>query len=170
MPGETLCSLIRDDDALRKVSIMLICSEKGTDVEKCVQCGANAFITSPVNTAVLLQEAYQLLQIPPRKTCRIPLKLKLEGTAKNKAFSGTAENISAAGMLFRSSASLEEGDTILCTLSLKDSAALTASAEIVRVLEGGHKKERNLFGVRFSSLSDDAVSAIEAFVHNSCRD
>jgi len=170
MPGETLCSFIREDDALRKVSIMLICSENGTDVEKCAQCGANAFITSPVNTAVLLQEAYQLLQIPPRKTCRIPLKLKLEGTAKNKAFSGTAENISAAGMLFRSSATLEEGDTILCTLSLKDSARLTASAEIVRVLEGGRKKEKNIFGVRFSSLSDDAISAIEAFVHNNCRD
>jgi CheY-like chemotaxis protein len=170
MSGETLCSHIRSDESLRRVSIILICSESGTDVERCTDCGANVFLTFPVNTAVLLQEAYHLLQISPRRSCRLSLKLKLEGTTKNKSFSGTAENISAAGMLFRSSALLEEGDTILCSFSLGNSMRLTASADIVRVVEGERKKDGNLFGIRFSSLSDDVLQAIESFVDKNCAE
>lgn len=166
--GKKLCSFIRNDEVLRRVSILLICPEDEAAIEECVQCGANAFITYPVNTAVLLQEAYHLLQIAPRKTCRIPLKIKLEGTAKNRTFTGTVENISAAGMLFRSSAKLEEGDAILCSFSLEDLHRMSTYADIVRVIEGDRKKEPNLFGVRFSSLSDDAIAAIESYVEKSC--
>lgn len=166
--GEKFCSLIRNDEALRKVSIMLICPENETAIEESVRCGANSFITHPVNTAVLLQEAYHLLQIAPRKTCRIPLKIKLEGTAKNKTFTGTVENISAAGMLFRSPAKLDEGDTIVCSFSLEALPRMSAYADIVRVLEGDRKKEVTLYGVRFSSLSDDARAAIESYVEKSC--
>ncbi len=170
LSGKELCSIIRNDEALRKVSIMLICPQNDAAIEECVHCGANAFITYPVNTAVLLQEAYHLLQIPPRKTCRIPLKIKLEGTVKNKTFTGTVENISAAGMLFRSPAKIEEGDSILCSFSLEDHPRLSAYADIVRVIEGDGKKGTNLFGVRFSSLSDDTLAIIESYVEKSCAE
>ena len=96
MSGEDLCSLIRNDDTLRSVSIIIVCSETATNLQRCTQCGANAFITSPVNTAVLLQEAHQLLHVTQRKTCRMPLKVRVEGTATGKPFIGTIENISSA--------------------------------------------------------------------------
>lgn len=171
MTGDVLCSLIRQDEGLRNVSIILICPEKGTDLEECASCGANAFITSPVNTAVLLQEAYQLLQVPPRRSCRMPLRIRLEGTAENRPFTGLVENISSSGMLFRSSAMFDEGDALYCSFSLGGPVRQTAGAEIVRVVEGGRGRRRNFFGVRFASLTGSVQSAIEAFVRGkTCKD
>jgi CheY-like chemotaxis protein len=170
MTGGTLCSLIRNEESLRRVSILLICSDGEKDIEQCSQCGANAFVTSPINVAVVLQEAWQLLQVPPRSSCRIPVKLRIEGTAGNRTVTGVTENISTSGILFRSSSQLYEGDTVLCSFSMDGSTRLTVTAEIVRVIEGTHKREGDLFGARFSSLSDSDLSAIRAFVEENCKD
>jgi CheY-like chemotaxis protein len=163
--GENLCALIREDAALRNVSIIIVCSETAENLQRCAQCGANVFIPTPVNTAVLLQEAYQLLHVTPRKACRIPLKLKIEGAAKENSFTGHVNNISASGMLFQSSAILFEGDTIGCSFSLPDSPRITASAEIVRVIKKENEQGPHiLYGVKFPDLSDEDVSALESFV------
>jgi CheY-like chemotaxis protein len=170
MTGGTLCSLIRNEESLCRVSIMLICSEDENDIEQCSQCGANAFVTSPINAAVVLQEAWQLLQVPPRSSCRVPVQFKIEGTAGNRPVTGVMENISTSGILFRSSAQLYEGDAVLCVFSLDGSTRLTATAEIVRVIEGMRKQEGDLFGAKFSSLSDSDLSAIRSFVKENCKD
>ena len=118
MNAEELCTLIRNDNELRSVSIIIVCPETAANLQRCVQCGANAFVTTPVNPAVLLQEAHLLLHVTPRRSCRIDLKLKMEGRSKENPFTGLTENISAAGMLFRSAAILFEGDSISCSFSL----------------------------------------------------
>ena len=46
MSGEMLCSLIRDDKELCKVSIIIICSNTESDAKRCSLCRANAFITA----------------------------------------------------------------------------------------------------------------------------
>lgn len=79
MNAEELCTHIRNDDELRSVSIIIVCPETAANLQRCVQCGANAFVTTPVNHAVLLQEAHLLLHVTPRRSCRIGLKLKIEG-------------------------------------------------------------------------------------------
>lgn len=162
MKGEDLCSKIRHHEELRRVSIMIVCADTAVNIQRCIQCRANAFITSPVSSAVLLQEAYQLLQVTPRRSCRIPLKLRMEGRSKKKSFSGHAENISASGMLFHSAAILFEGDAIECSFSLTGSLRISANAEIVRV-ENGHDTN-NRYGVIFADLSAGDIYAIEAFV------
>jgi len=166
MSGEKLCSFIREDDELRGVSIIIVSSGKEADTERCTKCSANAFISTPINSAVLLQEAYRLLNIAPRKSCRIPISIKFSGTLKGKPFSGRAENISSSGMLFWSSAVLFEGDAITCTISLPDSTQITSSAEIVRVLAGKPGDDTG-YGISFTGISTDALSAIEAFVTGS---
>jgi len=167
MSGETLCALIREDAALRNVSIIIVCSETAANLQKCVQCGANAFITTPVNTAVLLQEAYQLLHVTPRKSCRLPLKIRIEGAAKEKPFTGHVKNISDSGMLFQSSAILFEGDAIECSFSLPDSRRINTIAEIVRVIKENEKDPQILYGVRFNDLSDEDASVLGFFVNSS---
>jgi two-component system sensor histidine kinase RpfC len=106
LSGENLCSLIRNDNALRSVSIIIVCSETAANLQRCTQCGANAFIASPVNTAVLLQEAHHLLHVTQRKTCRIPLKIRIEGKSMGKPFTGSIENISTQACSFRQRRSL----------------------------------------------------------------
>lgn len=165
MNAESLCALIRNDAELRRVSIIIVCPETAESLQRCIQCGANAFVTTPVNHAVLLQEAHRLLHVTRRKSCRIDLKLKMEGKAKGKPFSGFTENISSAGMLFRSAAIFFEGDSILCSFTLPGGAGISVSADIVRVLKDKNKTlTKHLYGVVFTDISDNDISAINAFV------
>ena len=165
MSGENLCSLIRADHALRSVSIIIVCHETAANLQRCSQCGANAFISSPVNTAVLLQEAHQLLHITQRKTCRIPLKVRLEGRAMGKPFTGSIENISTAGLLIHTDAVLFEGDDIQCSFDLQDSGRIYLSAEVVRTVEIQDSSSlKKYYGVRFTDIGDADASDIEAFM------
>jgi len=162
MKGEELCSAIRGDDNLRNVSILIVCSENAENLQRCSQCGANGFISSPVNLAVLLQEAYQLLNITPRKSCRIPLKIKIDGDLRGKAFAALTENISSSGMLFESAATLHEGDSITVSCYLPGPGRVSANAEIVRVLK--NEPGKNQYGVIFVDISDADISALEGFI------
>ena len=168
MPGmnaEELCSLIRNDAELCGVSIIIVCPETAENLQRCIHCGANAFVTTPVNHAVLLQDAYRLLHVTPRRSCRIDLKLKMEGKSKGNIFAGLTENISASGMLFRSAAILFEGDSLRCSFTLPGHARISVSADIVRVLKNDNRPlAKHLYGVIFSDISDNDLSAINAFV------
>ena len=163
MSGERLCSLIRDDEELRSVSLIIICSAADSDLERCVQCRANAFFSSPINSALLLQELHKLLHVAPRMSCRIPLSVKLRGKSKAMPFTGYTENISTSGLLFRSSALLFEGDVVTCSFSLPRSLQITANAEIVRFVgKAGH--DSNDYGLRFINPGPRAISALSAFL------
>jgi CheY-like chemotaxis protein len=164
MSGEMLCSLIRDDKELCNVSIIIVCSNTESDAKRCLQCRANAFITSPPDNAILLQEMHQLLYVAPRKSLRVPLSIKIHVVSKGKNFIAYAENISVSGMLLHSEAILFEGDSLTCSFYLPDSTHLTINAEVMRVLEKETEHDTNCYGVRFMDLSIALRSAIEAFV------
>jgi CheY-like chemotaxis protein len=169
MNGETLCSLVREDEELARVSILIVCSNTQSDHERCLTCRANAFFSSPLNNAVLLQEMYQLLHIPPRMSCRVPISVKIDGALRKMPFTANIYNISTSGMLFQTAAYLAEGDTITCTFSLPGSSRITANAEIVRVVESKRKKEPHMYGVEFVDLAGESLSAIESFVEKECQ-
>jgi CheY-like chemotaxis protein len=162
MKGETICSLIRDNDELRRVSIILICPDNAADDGRCMQCGANSFITIPIRSAVLLQEAYQLLHVAPRRSCRNPIRVNIDGMSKGKPLAGLVENISISGILFRSAAILNEGDSVKCSFALLGSAKINVRAEIVRIIEKESGLDTHLYGVRFVNPGNDVISAIDA--------
>ena len=168
MSGERLCLLIRDDDELRNVSLIIVSSDAEADLERCVQCRANAFIPSPIDSAVLLQEAHKLLHVAPRTSCRIPVRVKLYGKTKERPFTGYTKNISTSGMLFGTAAELFEGDPVTCSFDLPGCGHITATAEIVRVIgkEAGHDATR--YGVRFTRPGTDLVSALKVFIEDKC--
>ena len=169
MSGETLCSLIRDNEELRYVSIIIVCSENESDLARCIQCRANAFISSPVDTELLLQEAHRLLNIAPRTSYRIPIRVKFFGKSKQRVFTGYTENLSSSGMLLCTMSHLFEGDSIMCSFSVPLAQQITVQAEVVRVLgkEPGHTT--NCYGIKFTDLSANATSAIQAFVEKGCE-
>lgn len=162
MKGDALCSLIRRNDELSRVSIILVCPHSAADDERCIQSGANSFITIPIHTNVLLHETYQLLHIAPRESCRIPVRVNIEGTSRGKAFAGLIENISTSGILFRSEAIFNEGDKVKCSFSAVGSAKVNVSAEIVRVTDKQSELDTYIYGVRFVEPGDNVISAIEA--------
>ena len=164
MSGEMLCSLIREDKGLRNVSLILICSDAEAEFKRCMKCRANAFFTIPINNAVLLQEAHQLLHIAPRKLFRVPVSIKIFGTSRDIPFIGYTENISVSGMLMHSDTLLFEGDTIICSLYLPDSTHITTNAEVIRIPDKESEHDTNCYGVKFLDLSPDFSSAIETFI------
>jgi len=169
MSGETLCSLIRDDEELRHVSIILVCSENESDLARCIQCRANAFISSPVDTELLLQEAHRLLNIAPRTSYRIPIRVKVSGKSKQRVFAGHTENLSSSGMLLCTMSHLFEGDSIMCSFSVPGSVQVTVQAEVVRVVGKESEHTTSCYGIRFTDLSASAASAIQTFVEKGCE-
>lgn len=169
MSGETLCSLIRDDEELQHVSIIIVCSENESDLARCVQCRANTFISSPIDTELLLQEAHRLLNIAPRTAYRIPIRVKFFGKSKQRIFTGYTENLSSSGMLLCTMSHLFEGDSVMCSFAVPASTQITVQAEVVRVLgkEPGHSG--NCYGIKFANLGTNAVSAIQAFIERGCE-
>ena len=164
MSGETLCSLIREDEELRHVSIVIVCSENESDLARCIQCRANAFISSPVDTELLLQEAHRLLNIAPRTSYRIPIRVKFFGKSKQRVFTGYTENLSSSGMLLCTMSHLFEGDSVMCSFSVPVSTQITVQAEVVRVLGKEPVLNANCYGIKFTDLGASATSAIQAFV------
>ena len=164
MSGETLCSLIRDDEELRDVSIIVVCSENESDLARCIQCRANAFISSPIDTELLLQEAHRLLNIAPRTSYRIPIRVKFFGKSKQRVFTGYTENLSSSGMLLCTMSHLFEGDSVMCSFSVPVSTQITVQAEVVRVLGKEPEHNTNCYGIKFTELGANATSAIQAFV------
>jgi len=164
MSGETLCALIRDDEELRYVSIIIVCSENESDLARCIQCRANAFISSPVDTELLLQEAHRLLNIAPRTSYRIPIRVKFFGKSKQRVFTGYTENLSSSGMLLCTMSHLFEGDSVMCSFSVPVSTQITVQAEVVRVLGKEPEHNANCYGIKFTELGANATSAIQAFV------
>jgi CheY-like chemotaxis protein len=157
MSGEELCRQIRGDAGLRGASMMLLCGEQESEIGRCMSCNANAYITLPIASAVLLQEAHRLLNIAPRKICRVPVKIRLESTTRGKRFTGTIENISTAGLFFRSSAVMPEGATVHCTFAVAGSRQLTVPGEVVRILPD---EPLAGYGVSFFDINTEAVTAI----------
>jgi CheY-like chemotaxis protein len=169
MSGETLCSLIRDDEELQHVSIIIVSSENEGDLARCVQCRANAFISSPIDTELLLLEAHRLLNIAPRTSYRIPIRVKFFGKSKQRVFTGYTENLSSSGMLLCTMSHLFEGDPIMCSFSIPGSVQVTVQAEVVRVLGKESEHNTNCYGIKFTELSASTTSAIQTFVQKGCE-
>jgi len=160
MSGEELCRQIRDDAGMRGVSILLIGGAQESEIERCMNCNANAYVTRPIISAVLLQEAHRLLNIAPRKTCRIPVRIRLECETRGKRFTGMIENISRSGLFFITPAELPEGATVHCTFAAAGSRQLTVSGEVARIMTADPQAG---YGMSFFDISTEAASAIARF-------
>ncbi len=169
MSGEKLCSFIRDDDELRNVSLIIVSSDREADLERCVQCRANAFISSPVDSETLLQETQKLLNVALRTSCRVHVDVSLCGRAKKRTFHGHIENISVSGILFSTAAALFEGDAVTCSFDLPGSVHAVAHAEIVRVVVKQAEHDTNRYGAKFTELGSDLVSAVRGLTGEKCR-
>jgi DNA-binding response OmpR family regulator len=165
MKSEDLCSAIRADEALRKVSIILLCSNSAADLERSNQCNANVVVTLPVEPAVLLEKVKQLIDIPLREAYRVLVGVKFEGTDKGMAFFGRSGDLSTSGMLIETEKVLEKGNSVACSFFLPGSPQIKTNGEIVRIVKQAAPGSKSIqYGVRFLSLTVEERSAIESFI------
>ena len=169
MDGKTLCSLIRDDVFLQRVSIILVYPDIKPANEILSQCRANAFIREPINLSVLSAKAQQLLNIAQRESLRAPVAVKVQGKYKGKPFLCISENISATGMLFQTEKIIHKGDSIACSFFLPNSVHIVTEAEIVRVVKKKTEFDTHHYGIKFSNLKSKDKSEIESYTKEELR-
>lgn len=159
--GDGLCSVIRRDDALKSVSIILVCLNRKSDIERYEASGANACLTKPLDMEELSRRVNQLLQIPVRESMRVLVKVSVKGEFRSDYFFAYSRNISVSGILLETDKVLVKGDRILCTFFLV-SDQVTADGEVARTMR--KSLALNQYGVKFIDLPPEAKALIAEFI------
>lgn len=160
--GDALCTLVRNDETLKKVSFILVCDNTSADMERCQKCGANSYVFRPLDPEVLIGKTAQLVDVPRRTGIRVLIKVSVRGDVRSQPFFCTSVNISTAGILLEVDKSAPKGETVTCSFFIPGSGSIEVHGEIMRTAEvspGMHH-----WGVRFSDLRPGDRTAIETFV------
>ncbi len=172
MPGmasEKFCSLVREDPELNAVSIIMICTNNSAEIELSSRCRANAVILRPINSALILAKAQQLLDIAWRETYRVLISLSVDGNSKETPFFCRSQNISISGMLIETDKTLPHGDRVICSFFLPDSIRIQATGEVVRIPQQASGATVKQYGIKFAHLTSEARQALEAFVERKAK-
>jgi DNA-binding response OmpR family regulator len=168
MNGDTLCSIIRKDDELKKVSLIIICNTDISDIKRYSKCSANSYITRPINPVILMEKVGQLINIAERKSYRAILNASVNGTLMNKSFICYSRDISSSGILIETDKVLAVGDTLLCSFYLRNSIIIN-EGKVVRSAKKEIESNINQYGIKFSHLTRNSKSAIEVYIEEKSR-
>lgn len=161
MNGDELCSVIRKDNSLKKVSFAIVCDDDNADIERCRACKVNAYITRPVDKYDILRNIKKLLYVPERRDIRVILHVLIKGESDDNDFFANSHNISTSGILFDTKKVLKVGENIKCTFYI-DTDQVAVEGLIVRYQEEPTKIY--YYGMQFTKISPIALSMIEKYV------
>jgi response regulator RpfG family c-di-GMP phosphodiesterase len=161
MNGDEVTAIIRSDDVLREVSIIIICEKNKYAVARCHSCRANTFMTTPLESEELFRNIRKFLYIAERKNIRVIFKCFIKGEHDEIFFYANSENISATGILFETDEVLKKGDNVTCSFFI-EMKLITASGRVMRVEE--KTKGMYNYGVQFTNLSPNAKAGVEGFI------
>ncbi|MBI5675674.1 MAG: PilZ domain-containing protein [Nitrospirae bacterium] len=155
---------IRNDDRYKKVSILTICENDKSAIEKSYDCGANTFVTKPVDISALILKIIKLINIAERIHLRVIVNVLVEARFNGRSFYANSENISVTGMLFETNDDVENGTKVTCKFHLgKD--LITTNGNIVRAEKRDSGKY--FYGVEFIELDASTKEKIEKFIRSS---
>jgi CheY-like chemotaxis protein len=159
--GDEACSIIRKDDALKKVSFTIICDDSRSAIERCLECRANAYLTKPVDLYDIFRNVRKLMYVAERRDLRVLLHALVKGESAGNFFFANSHNISNSGILFDTNKVLKEGEKIKCSFYI-DNNLISVEGVIVRLV----REPSNLYycGMQFTKLSPLAQTKIERFI------
>jgi DNA-binding response OmpR family regulator len=164
MPSEEFCSLIREDEGLRAVSLIMVCADMPAAIERSGHCRANAVLLQPVHPVVLMVKAQQLLEIAARETLRVLLGASVDTRLGEESFICRSRNVSATGMLIETDRPLAEGDRLSCLFYLPNAKKIEASGKIVRAPERAPGNEDVEYGLMFTEITPEARQLLIDYV------
>jgi CheY-like chemotaxis protein len=162
MGGDMLCARIRQEYALRKVSLVVVCRDVPEEIARAKSCHANARLLKPVTPEELVACVGKLLAVPKRRSCRVLVRAQLCDERGETTLFGVAHNISVAGLLIESDDLLAVGDRIACLFFLPDARPINAVGEVARAVR--QSRIMTQYGIRFIHLYPQVRSEIENFV------
>ncbi len=161
MEGDELCARLRRNLALRKVSVVRVCRDVPAEIRRAETCGANGRLVKPVTPELLDDCLENLLAVPPRRDCRVLVRVQVYGERSATLFC-TSRNISVAGLMMESDDFLAVGDRISCIFFLPGQNQVTAVGEVVRATRTSRIMHQ--YGIRFISLYPHVRMEIEKFI------
>jgi DNA-binding response OmpR family regulator len=159
--GDKLCDLTRSDSDLKKVSVIIVCSNNPADIRRVKACGASAYVTKPLRPIDFLEKVSALLDVSERKSYRVVLKVRVKGAAADQSFFCASRDISTSGLLIETDKVLVKGDGITISFFLPGSERVETDAEVMRTLQTGSGFQ---YGVRYINIDPLARAAIEQFI------
>ena len=162
---------VRSDPTARGTAIVAF-NRLGSTVEEesLAAAGARPVFNGPVDPSVWDAKLEQLLSVPPRRSTRLRVRLRVWSRleSQEEIFDGEALDISVNGMLLETEMGLEVGakvDLFFCLA--EDSVELSVVAQVVRQATAPSGLPRS--GVEFLVLRGDARERIGAFVDTGAR-
>lgn len=162
LAGETLCLRVRADEALRQVSILLLCNDTDSERRLAESCHANGVLYLPLNPAALLENIRQLLAVADRKSYRVLVQVRAGAAPHRETFHCISRNISASGILLETGKTLAVGERVGCAFFLPGGRQIDAEGEVVRrrFFADGSRT----YGVKFTKLIPGTRQALDMFV------
>ena len=167
LPGmacKTVVDVLRRGQALKKVSILLLCENDPRQLDIVRSCNVNAVLILPVDAVLLADKVRQLLDVQPRQEYHVVLNVSAEGFHENKPFLCHLENISSSGILIRTGARLGVGNAVTCSFSLPDGIRVAAGGVVIRAFKKDASANISHYGISFQQLTPAAAKAIQSFV------
>jgi CheY-like chemotaxis protein len=159
--GGELCKTMREDDDLKKVSIVIVYSPEDPEIGRYNICGANALLEKPVDPGEFLSDIEGLMGIAGREALRELIKVSVRAETAGDFFFATSLNISTSGMLIQSDRVLAGGSMIRCSFYLD--RKITLEGRIVRAVQ--EAEDLFHYGLRFSDPGPDTKALLEAFLN-----
>jgi DNA-binding response OmpR family regulator len=160
---EQFCSVIREDEVLKRVSTLVVCSDKLSEIERCQRCGANDYI-QPLTPTIFLRKATRLLNVSERTSYRVIVKVSRKEGDETTHFFCTSQNVSTSGILLETDRVLNKGEKVSCSFFLPNSVRVVSQGEVVRIVE--REDGSNKYGVKFINMSPLLESRITSFIEN----
>lgn len=167
MGGDSIARAVQTDGGLKKVAVLIVCTNRKADLERCVQAGASAYITKPIEPTEFFEKVSALLNVSERKSFRVLVKAQVEGKFMGIPFFCTSRDISATGILVEAEKSLVKGDRLICSFYLPTGQRIVAGAEVVRTMPESEGKF--LYGLKFLSFEQGSSKEIESYISTAKR-
>jgi c-di-GMP-binding flagellar brake protein YcgR len=153
--------MIRQDQTLKNVSVIITCDNNPASIERATHCGANAYLKKPFHSDHLTEKVTALLSIPRRQSYRVLLKASVNGAQENDFFYCSSRDISVAGIMIETERIVNKGDMLSLLFVLPGHGQISAEGEVMRIDNRGTVPG---YGIRFLHLSHTNREAIKAFI------
>lgn len=158
---------LKSEPSLKELPrVMLLTAGIHTLPESLLPEGWAAIVSKPIMDIALLYDVLRKLSEEPRKTPRVPVRMRVEIEEQDPQRYLTAVNISEGGIYLRTHAPLPINTLLHLTFNLPlDADTIRVAGEVVRTsLLGTHLETEPGMGLRFVDLAEDTRNRIRSFV------
>ena len=168
MNGDVVCRFVKTNKGLKHLPVIMVTTKGDPESrERCVQAGADDFITKPVTQRDLFEKISKFVRVEKRTCIRAPLRVTVITSGKTFTFQDFTYDVSEGGVFVETDTPLAPGTAIDVEFTLPgDPAAVNTSGKIVRAIAAGQAApgRRTGMGIQFIGIKDADVTRIKEYV------